>query len=183
MGNHGRIVGIFKRRSETVMIKLRYKIAGVVALLLSVFLFGRCDRTKPVVPVVLPTDDTEQITVNPVTHSLIIVTPHGTQTVTLPDHPSVVDVHPNGTVTVTAPQYGFQARPFAGVYYSDALRFGAGVDLGYWKKLDLGVGIAGGASAHTVAFVQVSYNVWDNMSTGITYDHLGHVGGAVTIRI
>ena len=162
------------------MIKLRYKIGAVAAILLGVFLYGRYGRPKPIVPNVLPP---EQIIVDPVHHSLIITTPHGTQTVTLPDHPSVIDVHPNGTVKVTSPQYGFQVRPFAGVYYSDALRFGVGADLGYWKKLDLGIGIAGGAAAHTVAFAQLSYCVWDNVAASLTYDHLGHIGGGITLRI
>ena len=167
-------------------IRLRYKIVSGLLILVSVFLYGRCDRTKPivpVVPVVLPPGDTEQILVNPVNHTLTVVTHTGSSTVTLPDHASVIDVHPDGTAKVTASQYGFQARPFVGAYYSDALRFGGGVDLGYYKKLDLGIGVAGGASAHTVVFAQLSYCLWDNMSAGITYDHLGHVGGAITIRI
>jgi hypothetical protein len=162
---------------------LRYKIGGVVAVLLGVFLYGRYGRPKPVVPNILPPGDTEQIIVDPVHHNLIITTPQGTQTISLPDHPSVIDVHHDGTVKVTSPQYGFQIRPFAGVYYSDALRFGGGVDLGYWKRLDLGIGLAGGASAHTAAFTQLTYNVWDNVGVSLTYDHMGHIGGGITLRI
>jgi hypothetical protein len=168
--------------------RLRYKIGLVLVVLGTTFGLGRCKRNaangpKSSVPTVLPSNDIEQIRVNPETHQLIITTAKGTQTVTLPDKTSTIDVLKNGTVKVTSPQFGFQVRPFAGVYYSDALRFGAGADLGYWKKLDIGVGIAGGASAHTVAFAQLSYNIWDNVGVGLTYDHLGHIGGGITLRI
>ena len=166
--------------------RLRYKIGLVVAVLAGMFLWGRCNRPGPSVPkaaAVLPVEDKEQIKVDPVKHTITIQTPTGTKTVTLPDKVSTIDIRKDGTVKVTSPQFGFQLRPFAGAYYSDALRFGAGADLGYWKRLDLGLGIAGGSSAHTVVFAQLSYNVWDNLGASLTYDHLGHIGGGITIRI
>ena len=163
--------------------RLRYKIGGVVAVLLGVFLYGRYGKGKPFVPNVLPPSTVEQILVNPTNHTLTIVTHTGSQVVTLPDHVSTIDLGTNGKLTVTAPQYGFQIRPFAGVYYSDALRFGGGADLGYWKRLDSGIGIAGGASARTVAFAQITYCVWDNVGVSLTYDHMGHIGGGITLRI
>ena len=165
------------------MIRLRYKIISVLLILGGVFLWGKCSKIKPVIPNVLPPNTVEQILVNPVNHTLTVVTHTGTQVVTLPDHVSTIDLGTNGKLTVKAPQFGFQIRPFAGVYYSDALRFGGGADLGYWKKLDLGVGIAGGASAHTVAFAQLTYNVWDNVGASLTYDHTGHIGGGITVRL
>src|ERR1035437_4197169 len=164
-------------------IRLRYRIGAAVAVLLGIFLYGRYGKSKPVVPNVLPPGDTGQITVDPIHHSLIVVGPHGTHTINLPDHPSVIDIHPDGTTKVTASQYGFQVRPFAGAYYSDALLFGGGVDLGYWMKLDLGIGLAGGASAHTVAFAQLTYCIWDNVGASLTYDHMGHIGGGITVRL
>jgi len=166
--------------------KLRYKIVAVFAVLAGVFLYGRCGGPKqksPSIQPVLPSADTEQIRVDPSTHQLIIVSPEGTKTVTLPDKISTIDVLKDGSVKVTSPQMGFQLRPFVGAYYSDAMRFGLGADLGYWKRLDIGIGIAGGASSHTVAFAQLSYNVYSNTSIALTYDHLGHIGGGITLRI
>src|ERR1035438_10221296 len=157
------------------MIRLRYKIVSVLLILVGVFLYGRCSKQKS--PVVLPSSDVEQIRVDPITHKLIILTSKGTQTITLPDQVSTIDVRKDGTVKVTSPQFGLQFRPFVGMYYSDVLRFGAGADLVYWKRLDLGIGMAGGASLHTVAFAQLTYCVWDNVGASLTYDHLGHIGG------
>lgn len=165
--------------------KLRYKIGLGIAILGSVFLYGRCGRSgpTPIINPVLPPNDAAQITVNPGGHSITVVTPTGSHTTYLPHGTSTIDIGHDGAVSLKVKQFGLEHSPFAGVYYSDALRFGVGADFVYWKKLDLGVGVAGGASAHTVAFAQLSYNVWDNVRVGITYDHLGHVGGGITLRI
>ena len=164
-------------------IQLRYKVGGVVALLSTVFLYGRCGKPKPVVPNVLPPNTVEQILVNPTNHTITVVTPTGSQVVTLPDHVSTIDLGTNGKITVKAPQFGLEVKPFVGAFYSDALRFGGGVDGLYFKKLDLGLGVAGGSSCHTVAFVQLGYTLWDNLKVGVTYDHLGHFGAGISVRI
>lgn len=166
--------------------KMRYKVLtlfvllGTEAYLLKHFQHG---IIQPNVPHVLPAGDTEQLIINPVTHQLTVVTVNGSHVVTLPDHVSVIDVHHNGTVTVTAPQFGLEARPFVGAFFSNKLRFGAGLDGLYWKKLDLGLGLAGGSGASTVIFAAVSYTIWDNVHIGVTYDHQQHLGIGITVRI
>src|ERR1700690_986871 len=126
------------------MVKLRYKITILSVLLLSVFLYGRCNKAKPVVKP-LPLEDKEQIVIDPVKHKLIVITPSGPKVSTLPDRESTIDIKKDGTIKVTSSQLGIEARPFAGIFYSNGLRYGAGVDGFYFKKLDIGIGLAGGS--------------------------------------
>jgi hypothetical protein len=167
------------------MIKLRYKLLAAVILwtwfLVQVCGFG-CAKHPQVAPV-LPVNDKEQIIVDPVKHQLIIVRPGKTTVTTLPDRRSTIDVKKDGSVSVTAPQFGFEHAPFVGAFYSNRLRFGAGLDGLYFKKLDLGLGVAGGSSTNTVLFLQMSYGLWDNLRIGATYDHQQHVGIGITVRI
>lgn len=127
------------------MIRLRYKIGLVLGILGAMFLWGRCSKTRGMATskasVVLPSNDVEQIRVDPSTHKLIVVTLRGTQTVTLPDRVSTIDVRKDGTVKVTAPQMGFETHPFVGLGYGQGTRLYLGADLGYYKKADMGVGV------------------------------------------
>ena len=169
------------------MIKLRYKIVSVLLVLVGVFLYGRCGGPKqksPTIQPVLPSNDTEQIRVNPETHQLIIVTSKGTQTVTLPDRTSTIDVLKNGTVTVTSPQFGFEHHLFVGLVGSEHVRFGAGMDGLYFKKLDLGIGVADQIGvARPIAFAKLSYNIKGNIQAGIVYQSNQYVGGIVSVRL
>jgi hypothetical protein len=163
---------------------LRYKIGLVIGILLFVFGLGRCGRGKPTVPNVLPPNDKEQIIVDPVKHTLIIVRPGGNETVTLPDRPSVIDIRKDGSVSVTSKQFGFEHRFFLGLDGSDAIRGMAGMDFGYWKKLDLGVGVMGQFGNYTPrVFAMVSYNVYSNCRVGVTIDNTQHVGIGLTVRL
>ena len=168
--------------------RLRYKIGGIVIILGSVFLFGRCGgRTtgpKSTLPTVLPPNDIEQISVNPDTHQLVIQTAKGIQTITLPDRTSTIDVLKNGTVKVTSPQMGLEHHIFAGAVLSDHARIGIGMDAFYYKKLDIGLGVADQIGSYTpVAFAKVTYNVKGNMQVGIVYQSNQYVGGIVAVRI
>jgi len=166
--------------------RVRYKVFAALAVLIAMFLFGRYYHralTKPAIPVKLPVTEKERIVVNPVKHTIIIITPTKTTTETLPDRESVIDIGKDDNVKITAPQYGLEAKLFVYAGYSNALRFGTGVDGAYFKKLDLGVGVAGGSGTNTVVFAQLSYNVFDNVRLGITLDHQEHVGVGVSIRI
>jgi|ERR1700690_131053 len=166
--------------------KLRYKLLGLATLMCFLgYLIHRFPKgiISPSKPYVLPAQDKEQIIVDPVKHQLIIVRPGKTTITTLPDRRSTIDVKKDGSVTVTAPQFGFEARPFVGAFYSDKLRFGGGLDGLYYKKLDLGLGLSGSSGTNTVVFAQISYVLWDNMKIGITYDHMQHVGVGITVRI
>lgn len=167
------------------MVKLRYKVLSIALILGAVFLWGRCGR-KPSsqIPTVLPPNDKEQIIVDPVKHRLTVVQSTGIKVINLPDHPSVIDIHKDGSVVVTAPQYGFEHRFFLGGMVSDQGRFAVGMDLFYWKKLDLGLGGACQVGMHTpVAFLGVSYTIYDNLRIGLTYDNNQRIGGMLTVRI
>ncbi len=169
--------------------RLRFKAVLVLVILGITFCLGRCKRTetsgpKPTVPTVLPADDKEQIIVDPVHHALIIVKPTGNTTLTLPDHQSTIDIRKDGTVQVTSPQWGWEHRLFFGVQGSNAFRLAAGMDAGYFKKLDLGLGVADAIGAKTpIAFAKLSYCFYDNMQIGITYGTDRIIGGAVTVRL
>lgn len=126
--------------------RLRYKLISVLAVLGAVFVLGRCSRTRLSgpnnAPPVLPANDLEQIHVDPSTHRLIITTPTSTRTLTLPDRQSTIDIHKDGTVGITSPQVGFETHPFVGLGYGQGTRVYLGADLGYWKKADVGLGVA-----------------------------------------
>ena len=170
-------------------VPLKYKLFAILLVLIGVFLYGRCGGkralTNPVSPVkvTLPMEDTEQILVNPVKHTITIVKPSSSITTTLPERTSTIDIHKDGTVKVTAMQFGYEVRPFVGVTYTDGLRFGGGADLYYFKRLDLGVGASWASGIKGNAFAKISYNVFDNLSLGLIYDNNQHIGGCITVRI
>lgn len=166
-------------------IKLRYKIVTIIVTLLSVFLYGRCSRPKPIVTSPLPKDVLVRITVDPDKHHVRIEQPtKKTIDTFLPDRQSTFEVKTDGTVKVSSSQWGLEHHFFFGVFMSDEFRLGAGIDGFYWKKLDLGVGVACQVGNHTpVIYGKVSYLVYNSVQLGITYDNMQHVGGSLTIRI
>lgn len=168
--------------------KLRYKIALVVTVLAGVFLWGRRSKTSshtvPKPATVLPKNDTEQIIVDPVHHSLVIVKPSGKRVLTLPDRQSTIDIRTDGTVNVTSLQWGLEHGFFFGVQGSDAFRIAAGMDGFYYKKLDLGIGLADQIGGHApIIFAKLSYNFYDNMQVGVTYGNDRLIGGSITVRL
>ena len=167
--------------------RLRYKVLTTAIVLGGVFLWGRCGkngRNVAPTPNVLPKNDTEQIKVNPGSHTLTIITPSGQKTVTLPDRTSTIDVLKSGQVKITSPQFGFEHHVFLGFQASDRGRLTAGMDGWYFKKLDLGVGVADSFGAYApIIYAKASYNVWRSVQAGLTYDNLGHPGLALTIRL
>lgn len=133
---------------------------------------------------VLPKYDKEQIIIDPIKHHLIIVTPTSHQVLSLPDHPSTIDIRKDGTVKVTSSQFGFEHRLFVGAYGSDRLRVAVGLDAAYFKRLDLGFGVAQALSSSTpVVFGQVSYSVWSNCRVGLAYGTNRFIGGTLTVRL
>lgn len=168
--------------------RFRYKLGLVVAVLGITFGLGRCQRKTGgpnlSIPTALPPNDLEQIQVDPSTHQLIITTKIGSHIVTLPDRTSTIDVLKNGTVKVTSPQFGLEHHMFIGLLGSDHARLGVGVDALYWKKLDLGVGIADQVGAYTpVVFAKVTYTIKGNMQAGIVYQSNQYIGGIVAVRV
>ncbi len=169
--------------------KLRYKIYLVLVVLGTTFGLGRCKRTsspgpKLSAPTVLPSNDKEQIIVNPVKHQLILVRPAGNEVLTLPDRVSTIDIHKDGTVSVTSPQFGVEHRLFGGAHVSNTFRIAVGMDLLYYKRLDLGLGAASRIGISTpILFTQVSYNVWSNCRVGVAYGTDRFIGGTLTVRL
>jgi hypothetical protein len=168
--------------------RLRYKIGLIVLVLGSAFLLGRCGRKQPgnnTSPTVLPANDAEQITVDPSTHQLTILRPGGQRIVeTLPDRPSTIDILKNGTVNVTSKQFGLEHHMFIGIVGSDHARIGVGLDAFYYKKLDIGVGVADQAGMYTpIIFAKATYNIKGNMQVGIVYQSNQYIGGIVSVRI
>lgn len=165
--------------------RFRYKAVLIAIVLSSVFLWGRCShRPKQKSPMVLPPNDTEQITVNPDTHQLIILGPRSRTVETLPDRPSTFDIHPNGTVTVTSKQLGLEHHLFVAAMGSEHLRLGVGADLWYFKRMDLGVGIADQVGPYTpVVFAKATYNVKGNLQMGLVYQSNKYLGGILAVRV
>lgn len=165
--------------------KLRYKFGIIASGLLIAFLYGRCAKPKSANPGVLPKDDTEQITVNPETHKLIITRPgQKSITETLPDRTSTFDVKQNGTVKISSKQFGFEEHPFIGYSVADIGRFMAGSDMVYYKRLDLGLGLGFQKDLGSfVGLAKISYNAWSNISFGVSIDNQKHIGGILTVRL
>ena len=144
---------------------------------------GHSDSVK-IPATVLPSNDVEQIRVNPDIHKLIIISTKGTRTVTLPDRMSTIDVLKNGTVKVTSPQIGLEHHLFLGIVGADHARIGVGEDIFYFKKLDLGVGIADQVGMYTpVVFAKATYNIKGNLQLGVVYQSNQYIGGIVAVRI
>ena len=168
--------------------KLRYKI-GLIALVLgSVFALGRCGGRstdhKAILPAVLPVNDSEQITVDPSTHQLIVLRPGKRIVETLPDRPSTIDIHKDGQVIVTSKQIGLEHHMFVGILGADHVRIGAGLDAFYYKKLDLGIGMADQVGMYTpIAFAKATYNIKGNMQVGIVYQSNQYIGGILSVRV
>jgi len=168
-------------------VKLRYKLLTTAIILGGVFLWGRCGK-KPwdvaPTPNVLPPSESERITIDPGTHRITIQTPNGTKTETLPDRPTTFDVNKNGTVKITSRQFGFEHHLIIGYQVSDIGRIAVGMNGWYFKRLDIGGGIADQIGNHTpIVFVELSYNVWRSVETGLSYDNLGHPGFLLLVRI
>lgn len=162
---------------------------ALILVLLGLYLYLRVRYGKPAnahpAPVtILPSNDKEQILVDPVRHTLIVVKPTGNTTLTLPDHLSTVDIRKDGTVQITSPQWGFEHRPFIGVHVSDHFRVAAGLDGYYFKKLDIGGGAACRIGNYTpILFGQLSYNFYSNCRAAVSYGTNKYIGGTLTVRI
>jgi hypothetical protein len=179
-----------------LQVRLRYKLALVGAVLLAVFVWVSGYRQGHKSPatsglnasLVLPKNDTEQITVDPGTHRITILTPSGTKTETLPDRPSTFDIHKDGTVTINSKQLGFETKPFIGLGLGEGVRVYAGADLAYFKRLDLGLGMSSqrlsiGDLTDIRGLVKVSYNVYSNTSVNLGYDTSKTLHCFVSVRL
>lgn len=144
---------------------------------------GESGPSGVIPPHVLPQNDRQQIIVDPRRHVLTIVTEKGTQNTYLPDRPTVIDLRKNGDVVVKSPQYGLQVRPYVGLSFSDDARGALGLDLFYWKRLNVGAGMAlrfDGRDGRL--YLAVSYNVASNLFACVTFDHKQTPGAMLALR-
>lgn len=170
--------------------KLRYKIGLLLSGLLGIFFWGWFHGRQSVVPATpasLPANDKEQITVDPRTHKLTILTAKGVQTLFLPDRATTIDITKAGNAVVHDKQYGLEMNPFIGGAYG--LHHGVvaiGTDVAYFHRLDLGValGLPSPFSFSTTSVLAlVSYDVWRDtrLSVGIDQHKSPYIG--VTVRL
>jgi hypothetical protein len=156
---------------------LRESILGVVLAALCAFFFGRgCQKKHDLATVstVLASDVKEKIVIDPHKHIFVIVTREGTKATTLPDRPSSIEIKNNGQVIVKSPQWGTELDPFlAGAFSLHGGLLGAGADVFFWKKADVGLGFLTNPSyvQDTGVFVAVSYRVWSNTSLALGIDN------------
>lgn len=151
-------------------------------LLIPVLLIGgffglrQCDRTKDnsALEERLKPVESEAVIIDPLKHKLTLITKEHTKTFTLPDRPSRISVLKGDGVKIVSPQYGTQFRPGLGVAYSlhGGVILGM-LDLAYWKRLDLSMGLAINPKLvqDTGMFVGVSMQTYSNCSVGIGLDN------------
>ena len=150
---------------------------GLTLAGLAAFFIGRgCQKRHDQnnLSTVLAPDVRQKITVDPRHHSLVIISRDGSSVLTLPDRPSSIEIMNTGKVKVNSPQFGLEASPFLGAAFS--LRgglLGAGLDILYWKRLDLGLGAVVNPVyvQDTSVFLSISYRVWSNTSLAIGLDN------------
>ncbi len=180
-----------KERIGAFEMKLRHyvSVAGVWALVLLSALGLRACETKQqeqIASTNLKAGVQEKIIINPTKHTLTVVTASGPKTVHLPDHASSVEIFKTGKVKTTVPQLGYEQMPFIGFGFSHVWKIVGGVDLLYFKGLDLGPAIMFAPNnvfdSMRVAGV-LSYTVTSNTRVGVSIDHLGTFGMFVTVRL
>lgn len=158
-------------------------VAAIVALL-----WFRHIQTKHDMAVnspVLSQDVREKIVINPLQHTIAVVTKGSVSVTTLPTRPSSIELLTNGTLRVIAPQYGFEAVPFIGLGFSRSLNDYIGCDFWYWKRLDVGAAVGFDRLSLDKASIGVmtSFTVWHNTRLTLGVDTAGHVHGLVSVRL
>src|ERR1700686_828490 len=149
---------------------LRETILGIILSGLLAFFFGRgCQKKHDLATssTILAPDVKEKLIIDPRKHTIVIVSRDGTKVSTLPDRPSSIEILNNGKVRVNSPQFGTEIRPFlAGAYTLNGGKLGAGVDLVYYKRVDVGLGFATNPTyvQDTTIFIGVSMFVYSNTS-------------------
>jgi len=179
-----------------------YAIAAVI-ILMGLFGFKACKKItkiqdKQVTSPVLTPDQKEKIIVDPTNHKITVITknPDGTTTskdTYLPDRPTAVIEDNNGKLSIIEHKFGVETRPYLGVGGSldGTARIHAGMDLWYFHKLDLGLGLDLNAGVFkqvsdfrdTRLSINASYNVYSNTSLALSVDNRKFVGLFIKVRI
>lgn len=131
----------------------------------------------------------EKIIINPLKHTVTVITASGKKTTTLSDHASSIEIFQNGKVKTSLPQTGFEAVPFVGIGYSTQLNDYIGCDFYYWKRLDIGTAFSfdRDLKIHSLGFpIILSYAVWHNVRLSLGVEPLGPshtIHGLVSVRL
>lgn len=143
----------------------------ISAILLGLFLWF---RHKLEGPIYLPSnsghtglakDEQELVEFNEKTHRVSVVTSSGT--VKMYARNPTVRIKKDGRVIVDRHIFGFEARPYIGIGFSDTSRAMLGFQPVYWGAFDASVALGisvDGSSVFAKPYVAVGYNCWGNLS-------------------
>lgn len=161
-------------------------IASVIALGGWLFLHHR-NKIQDTVnsQTVLQMNEESAVIINPIHRSITIVRSNGNvNTLDLPDRPSRISILKTGKIWVTAPQWGTEFRPFlVGAYDLKGGKLGLGLDVFYWKRLDIGGGVLVNPVfvQDTSVFVGISCFVYSN--TSVTLGINNHTAPLIGIKV
>lgn len=172
-------------------LKDKIKLYGIVAAVVLSGLFGfkACRKHDKTVdantsnPVLKP-GEKEKIIVDPVKHTITVVTPTGTNTTYLPDRPTSVTEDKDGKLTVQVKTWGTECRPYMGAGFDGHARLNIGLDGLYFHKFDFG----GGLKLNPVMLkdtrldINASWNFYSNTSLALSIDNQKTVEGFIKIR-
>jgi len=198
-----KVIAWLKPTVDKIKTNLKHYLLLVALILLGVFGFKDCAKIqkkqdKQASSAVLTPDQKEKVVVNPENHTIEVVTKNAngttnTTTTYLPDRPTQIIEDNNGKIKIIDHKFGVEKRPYVGVGGSadGTPRVHAGVDLFYYKKLDLGTGLDFNAGVldqvskfnDTRASINVSYNVWSNTSIAVSVDNRKFVGVFLKVRL
>lgn len=169
-------------RAKAIGIAMLLGLSGLIGFLK----LRGCDKQKDTnnSAAVLRPGESEAVIVNPGQHTITLVTKDHVKSFTLPSRPSRVSLLTGDGIKIESPQYGTEFLPFLGAAYT--LQGGVvlgGLDLFYWKQLDLGLGLSiDPVLLHrTTAFFGISYFAYSNCSVGVGLDN--HVTPILFIKV
>ena len=163
-------------------IKANLKEYAILALIVLLALFGfkacrklQQKQDKQASSTVLTPDQKEKIVVDPIKHTIEIVTPTKTTTTYLPDRPTQIIENKDGSITIIDHKFGTEMRPYLGVGgdLEWKARIHTGVDFFYFRKFDAGAGLAFNPVElkDTRVDLNLSYNFYSNTSIAISLDN------------
>ena len=166
-------------------------IAGVALLVVGALLlqYKRQEKQEQAITSEkLKPDVKEKIIIDGLRKKLTVINDKGTKLITLPDRPATIELLKGGDVRITAPQHGFQRIFFIGIGYSNQLNNYVGLDLYYWKQLDIGTAFSFDRSLKVkeIGFpIMLSYTVYHRLRLSIGLEPFGEhrVHGLVSVRI
>ena len=166
----------------------KYFSLAVIILVCIGSLFGlrKCNKKqdKAISSTTLAPSDKEKIIVDPVKHTIEVITKDSDKKTYLPDRPTSVTEDKNGNLIVNTRVFGTELKPYAGIGYDGKARLHLGVDGLYYKRFDLGAGLKLNPSeiSDTRVDLNLSYNFWSNTSIALSYDNRKSVGCFLKLR-